>query len=562
MKKFMLYLGLIFAISTAALAQTPSQATTGAASQNSLTDEVDKIFAEYDKPNSPGCAVAIIQDGRIVYKRSYGMANLDYDIPITSESVFCMGSTTKQFTAACIVLLAQKGVISLDDDIRKYVPEIPQYGSTITIRHLIHHTSGVRDLYELMDLAGDSFEERSTEDAIQMIARQKELNFKPGERYLYSNTGYLLLAEIVKRASGKSLREFAEENIFRPLGMSNSHFDDDYTMIVKNRVTSYRPEAGEGFRLYFLNWNIFGSGNLLTTVEDLYRWDQNFYDNKLGGSGFVEQMLTRGKLNDGEELHYAFGLVYEEYKGMKAVGHRGAFLGFRTGMIRFPEQRVTAICLCNVSTAPPDDFAKRAIEIYLADQLKQQTGSKPVTTETASVKLSEQDIVAKAGVYWNSKIEEARRLYLKDGKPVSAGSALSPLGKDRFKVLGLPIELTFVLPRQGSPLQLHETAYGGKPVIYETIQVVAPTSAQLAEYAGTYYSEEIAATYKLIIQEGKLVLPRQRVEDRPLLPMFADAFMNDALGNIRFTRDEQNLVSGFRLNSTRVKHLWFAKGRR
>ena len=328
----------------------------------SPTSKIDQLFAEWDKPDSPGAALAVIKDGSIIYEHGYGLADLDRNIPITSESVFYLASVSKQFTAACIGLLVQRGIISLDDSIRKYLPEIPEYERAITIRHLIHHTSGLRGYFELLTLMGKSLEGIGNEDVIEVLSRQRALNFKPGEEHLYSNSGYVVLAEIVKCASGKSLREFADANIFRPLGMQHTCFED-HSMVVRNRVTSYSPKEGGGFHSHIKNFNVVGDGGLLSTIDDLYLWDQNFYDNKLGDSGFVDQMLTRGKLNSGDELDYSFGLVHRIYRGSKTIGHAGGMLGFRTFIIRFPEQRFTVICLCNLGSIEPQQLAERVADL-------------------------------------------------------------------------------------------------------------------------------------------------------------------------------------------------------
>ena len=336
----------------------------------SLTDKVDELFTEWDKPDSPGCAIGIIQDGKLIYTRGYGMSDLENGIPLTAKSVFYIASTSKQFTAASIVLLAQRGHLSLDDDLREYVPEVPQYERPITIRHLIHHTSGIRDYLDLFSLAGRSQEESfGNEDAIEILSRQKAANFSPGERHLYSNSGYILLAEIVGRVSGKSLREFAEGAIFKPLRMHDTFFDDDLTPC-KGRVISYRPGEDGGFQSYAKNLRVVGDCGLLTTVEDLYRWDQGLYGGKLFDGEFISQMLTCGKLNSGEQLKYAFGLVVGEYRGLKTIHHPGSMLGFQAQMIHFPEQNFTVICLCNLSGMNPPMSTTRIAHMYLLDDFE------------------------------------------------------------------------------------------------------------------------------------------------------------------------------------------------
>ncbi len=471
MKKVLVSTALALALFTA----TPTQ-TGSAGSQKELNEKVDKLFAQWDKPDSPGCALGVIKDGKLIYKRGYGSANLDYNAPLSPESVFYIASTSKQFTAASILLLVKRGAISLDDDIRKYFPEFPKYEATITVNHLVHHTSGVRDYLELMGMAGQKPDEPiNNEEAVELIARQKGLNFKPGEKFLYSNSNYVLMAEIVRRASGKSLREFAEENIFSPLGMTNTHFNDDRTAVVKNRVTSYAPISGGRFRQFIKTIEAMGDGNLLTTVEDLAKWDQNFYDNKVGGEGFSQQMLTRVKLNNGEEIPYAFGLGNEEYKGLKAVAHGGAFMGFRTEMIRFPDQRFTAICLCNVGAANPSALARQVADLYLADQLK----------------------------------------------PAEAKSTNAPAA-----------------PKPQQPVTL--------------------TAEQLAEYAGAYYSEELDATYRIVFEDGKLLVKVRNGPRGNLSSQAKDEFRMFG-ATFSFTRNDQRQITGFALSGGRVKGIQFVR---
>lgn len=247
------------------------------------TDKVDKIFASWDKTTSPGAALAVIRDGRIIYKRGYGMAKLEDGIVMTSDKIFDIGSVSKQFTATCVVLLVRQGKVSLDDNVRKYIPELPDYGTPITVRHLLHHTSGLRDYNALLELAGFRGDSDcpNVDEALEVICRQKKLNYPPGEEYSYTNTGYFLLSQIVERVSGKSLNAFAQENIFKPLGMEHTLYQDDHTQIIKNRASGYDP-AEQGFKLDMSNWNETGDGNVYTSVEDLYLWDQAFYNYKLG----------------------------------------------------------------------------------------------------------------------------------------------------------------------------------------------------------------------------------------------------------------------------------------
>ncbi len=364
---------IVFLIVLVALILTTYGLIQGNNSPDPQTNEVDKIFAGWDKPDTPGCALGIIQDGRFIYKRGYGMANLEYGIPLASQSVFRIGSTSKQFTAMCILLLEEEGRLSVDDKLIKYLPEMPDYAKSITIRHLLHHTSGVRDYLTLMRLAGARGDDFYTDpEVVDLITRQKELNFAPGDEFLYSNSGYFLLAEIVKRVTGNSMAVYAEDNIFKPLGMTHTHFHNDHTQIVKNRASGYGREKDGNFWINMTTLGMIGDGGVFTSIDDLLQWDLNFYDNKLGKADQkrIDKMLTPGVLNSGKKLDYAFGLGISEYKGLKMVSHGGAFVGFRAEMIRFPEQKFSVIVLANLGNINPSRLARQVADIYLADRFK------------------------------------------------------------------------------------------------------------------------------------------------------------------------------------------------
>ena len=279
------------------------------------TDKVDKVFAQWDTTTSPGCALAVVRDGQLIYKRGYGMAKVEDDIVMTPDRIFDLGSVSKQFTATCVAMLAREGKLSLDDDIRKYFPDLPQYERPITVRHLIHHTSGLRDYNGLLVLAGFRSESDcpNVDEALELVYRQKNLNYSTGGEYSYTNTGYFLLGQIVEKVSGQSLNQFAQERIFKPLGMTHTLYQDDHRQIIKNRATGYE-QAEKGYRLNMSNWDETGDGNVYSSVEDLFLWDQAFYNYKLG-KDLMDMLHTVGVLNDGKKLDYAFGLVITEHKG-------------------------------------------------------------------------------------------------------------------------------------------------------------------------------------------------------------------------------------------------------
>lgn len=548
---------------------TPANAQSDISSRNKSAEKVDALFAQWNKPDSPGCALAVIKDGQIIYKHGYGMANLDYGIPISSQSVFNIASVSKQFTAMSIALLAKQGKLSLDDDIHKYLPEFPQYQSPVTIRNLIYQTSGIRDYSHLMLAAGIRFQDAPDEDVLKMLARQKDLNFKPGEEYLYSNSNYFLLAQIVRRASGKSLREFAQENIFKPLGMVNTAFQNDGTEIIKNRATGYSSRQTGGFSVETIGSYHVGDGGLSTTIDDLVLWDQNYYDNKLGGGvQLIQQFLTPGTLNSGKTTAYAFGLEVETYKGLKAFGHDGVYYGFNASMIRFPEQRFSVICLCNLSSIVSPTLTRQVADLYLASEFKQSDGSRSEIElpEPKIVQVPEKELAAVSGSYFASANNNFRRLYVKNGKLMysrgTSESELAPLGNNRFLMLGTPdrVELDFKSPRPGAPLQMITVVNGEVFMTHDSVESATYTGAQLIEFTGTYYSNEIDATYNINLQGEKLLLRRKNVDgETPLLGQFADTFSAAGTGSIKFIRDRQERVTGFLLSTGRVRGLRFDK---
>jgi len=519
---------------------------------------VDKLFAAWERPDSPGCALSVIEDGQFVYQRGYGMANLEHDVPISSQTVFRIGSTSKQFTAMCVTLLAEQGRLSLDDDIRKYLPEIPEYERPVTIRHLVHHTSGLRDYLTLMELAGMRDQDFYTdEEVIEMLARQKELNFAPGDEYLYSNTGYYLLGVIVKRASGQSLRRFAEEHIFGPLGMTSTHFHDDHTEVVKQRAMGYSPKQGGGYRIDVTTLDMVGDGGLFTTVEDLFLWDQNFYHNRLGqgDTGLIRHMLTPGTLNDGEELDYAFGLMVSGYKGLKMVSHAGAFVGFRAEMIRFPEQKVSVICLASLSTINPERLARQVADVYLADQLEEQ----PETRFLEETWFLED----KVGVYRSETTGLIIELSLEGGgllaETCGEKARLVPIGETDFVVHApFTARIKFERQEQGNPWLMHVREEDDKPDTLQPLEVVSPGLKQLAEYAGNYRSAELQVTYRLVLEDDRLYVKHRSAPEEPLRPASSGMFWVDRV-TLLFVRDGAGRVCGFTLQAGRVRNIRFVR---
>lgn len=429
-----------------------------------LTAKVDELFAEWDKPDSPGCALAVIKDGEIIYQRGYGMADLERNVPLSPASVFDIGSTGKQFTAMLIALLARGGALALDDDVHKHLPELPAYEQPITIRHLIHHTSGLRDYTDLMYLSDMPFENFYHEDELfDLICRQKGLNYRPGDEYLYTNTGYFLLGVITSRAAGKSYPDLIREHILEPLGMQATSFNDDARRIVKNRALGYSPKDGGGYGTEISFCGGYGDGAIISTVEDLFLWDQNYYDNKLGGGqDLIRGMLEPGKLNSGGTLDYAFGLRVSKYRGLDLVSHGGSWAGYRAEMVRFPDQKFSVICLANLTSINPSQLALRVADLYLSEAFTEPSPSASEGTSdslesatgqtTSASQMTSGQLADYTGLYRSEELNAAYKIFLEgDQLRVKRGYAptevLQPVTQNQFTSSGLTLQ--FVRDEQG-----------------------------------------------------------------------------------------------------------------
>ena len=426
------------------------------------TAKVDKLFAPWDKATTPGLALAVIRDGKIIYERGYGMAKLEDGIVNTPDKVFDIGSVSKQFTATCVAMLIREGKVGLDDDICKYLPEMPAYEKPVTVSHLLHHTSGLRDYNALLSLAGFRPESDSptVEEAYEVICRQKKLNYPPGEEYSYTNTGFFLLSQIVERVSGKSLNTFAQERIFKPLSMTKTLFQDDHTQIIKDRATGYE-QGKNGYAISMSNWDETGDGNVYTTVRDLFLWDQAFYSNTLG-KDLMDMLHTQGVLNSGKKIDYALGLVVREYKGLKVVEHGGAWVGFRAAIVRFPEQKFSVVILANLDAINPSGLAFRVADLYLADLIKAPAKVEAKKTPTASVPkaepvktLSAAELKEYAGTYVSEELLDVRyKLSVEKDALLAEMRTLEPaplksMAPDRFMLPGFGMNIEFVRGADG-----------------------------------------------------------------------------------------------------------------
>ena len=533
---------------------------------------LDAVFAEYADPDGPGCAFAVSRDGQQVMARAYGMANLEWDIPNTPETVFEPGSVSKQFAAAATILLALDGAIDLDDDIREYFPEMPDYGTPITVRMLIHHTSGLRDWGAVAGIHGWPRWSRihSHQHALDIASRQRALNYEPGLYYSYTNTGYNLQAMLVERVTGQTFEEFSQERIFQPLGMTKTQWRDDFTEIVKERSVAYTRGDDDAWHMLMPFENVHGNGGLLTTVGDLLRFTRNLDTGVVGGPEFIRLMHERGTLSTGREISYAGGLFIGEYRGVREVQHSGGTAGYRGFLTRFPDHGVAVSVMCNAGPANPGRLAREVADLYLGDDAFEEAAAiaeeAAALTEAAGdeetvVDVDPARVAAVAGGYRDTRTGQFMQLTA-DGSSLRLGAG--PGGMELLAVS----ENEFASPG-GVSIAFEEAGDGGRPaaimntpvaenVRIEPVAEFAPTASDLAAYVGAYHSDEAEVTYWVEIEDGELTLRDRYGDGGTIEPVYADAFTRGA-GTFIFRRDAAGRVTGASLSQGRVWDLRFAR---
>lgn len=455
----------------------------GQTNENSIEKQIDQLFAKYSSTTS-GVAVAVVKDGKVVFKKGYGMANLEFEVPMTTKTVLNIGSVSKQFTAFAIYLLEKQGKLSLEDDARKYIAEIPDYGKVVKIKHLLAHTSGVKDQAALMSLAGWRSGDVATRlDVLRLLSRQKELNFEPGSQYLYSNAGYVLLAEIVRRASGQTFYEFTKKNIFEPLEMTDTQFYDDHERIVKNRADSYELVGGV-YKKQSLNHSSDGAGNLLTTAEDMAKWALNFENPKVGDDGLIRRFNEPSLLNNGEKVVYARfgddvgyhakGQIHWDNGGLKQISHGGHAAAFRSTFWRFPDQRFAVVLLSNDEHFEQAKNAQIIVELYLKDLLKpKQNVNSPNVNTDKPVEKSNADLKDYEGRFYNKELDAIYDAKIVNGKlflsHIRHGEIeLTESGKDKFTGrIEFPAEVEFVRNKEAKVYEMKISNWGAKNVKFE-----------------------------------------------------------------------------------------------
>ena len=530
---------------------------------------LDAVFAEWDRQDSPGCAAGALRNGEFVFRGAYGMANLDHEVPLTPDSVFRMASVSKQFTVAAVLVAEDQGLLSLADPIRKHFPDLPGWGDPVRVRHLVHHTSGIRDYLVVMALRGLGDDAYYTDADVLAALRQLErLNFEPGTEYLYSNSGYWLLAQLIHRVSGKTLREFAAEHLLGPVGMTNSHFHDRHRQIVPGRATGYRPRPeaeGDGFEVDATTLEMVGDGGLYTSVNQLRHWERTFLDPAALGPDLLRRLMAPGRFNDGSAQDYAGGLGLGEYRGLATVSHGGGFVGFRTYALRFPEQEFAVFVLCNSASADPGELSRQVADLFLADEMA------PVRADSESVPT--EDPALPPGQFWEADSRSLASIEQEndgDGLVLVRGGARTPLSVVEGELSGFAGDTRLRLEPQPDGFALRQP--GQRDFRYVRVEPYRrdqgePSLGAMLDLTGSFRCRELDVTYEVRADSRPGLTLVGPGEERILEPVFLDpegaspVYAWDG-GTVRFLPDPdpgEDRARGFELSAGRARGFLFVR---
>ncbi|HEX7774256.1 MAG TPA: serine hydrolase domain-containing protein, partial [Pyrinomonadaceae bacterium] len=510
----------------------------------------EKVSKAYVAPG-PGCAAAVSLNGETVFEKAFGLADLEHNVPNTTQTIFESGSVAKQFTAASLVLLQQDGKLSLDDPVRKYISELPDYGAPLAIRHLLNHTAGLRDWGTVLGLTGAGRGNRviTQELALDVITHQRSLDFTPGSEYSYSNSGYNLAAIIVERVSKQKFPAFVEERLFKPLGMKNSSWRDDYQRIVPGRAQAYARQGNGPWRLNMPFMNVYGNGGMLTTVGDWMKWNA-MLDSQSLGAPLVTALETRGVLNDGRKIAYALGLVIDKYKGLNDVSHGGATAGYQTFLARYPDNKVSVGVMCN-GTSP----GAGGIAANITDEI---FGPFPETTKTEPAKVSENELKKFVGIWRNEKTHTPARFVIENGVSRWSGARLVPMGGGQFTAGNNQLKFTF--DKDDKPVSAETIDSDGEVRRFVPEQEWKPTPADLASFKGDWFSEEAGATLTVAVDADKMFIKQRPSTSLAMQPLYKDHFSVPGY-IVWFTRDQNGKVSGMHVGASRMRDMLFVRHR-
>ena len=535
----------------------------GAQLSSEEVQQIDSLFLDWNQANHPGGSIGIMENSKLVYTRAFGLASLEYQVPNTVGTQYNIASVSKQFTAMGIVILHNQGKLSVDDDIRKHLPELPDFGPKITIRHMLQHTSGLRSLHALFALAGWRGDDaRTNEDLNRIILNQKELNFIPGDEYTYCNTGYMLMVNIIEKVSGEQFIPWMTSNIFEPMNMHQTYVEDNYARVVPNNATSYYMSDDEVERAVEY-WGYIGSGNIHSTTGDLLIWLENFHKPMPGWKDHFDMLQTLNPLNNGTWNDYAFGLRISDFLGYKSIGHGGAIGGFRSSIITYPLLKLNIVILSNFSRANPGGKSRDISRILLEDlSAVKKTAS---TASQKAIKLSLEELNKFEGYYWNDTHNYSRKIYVRNDtlryfRSEENESPLIPIAKNKFVMANRDQALAVVFKTELNRTQMILEIENQAPNISVQYQAVEQTETEMNEYAGIYYSPEIETTYKITYKDDTLRWHHSRHGNKPIKRIKKDVLdSNWPMNTIKIQRNELGKVSGIRVSNGRVKHLWFEK---
>lgn len=552
-----------FAIATAFICAVSASAHAQATPE--LSRRADSLLRVFSTGDAPGLAVAVVRDGKVLYSKGQGYANLEHRIPITSSTVFDVASVSKQFAGLAVAMLVQQGKVALSDDIRKYIPELQVMPKPITVNHLLHHTSGMRDWPGTLGLAGWKYDDVISFDQILSMAyHQKTLNFEPGSEYMYSNTGYNLLAEMVKRVTGKPFRVWTDENLFQPLGMTSSVFRDDHTLVVPQRALGYSRGSDGKWHGATNNLTALGSSSLMSSADDMARWLINFDDAKVGGTAAMTLSRTKGILNNTNEIPYAFGISHGTYRSVRTLNHSGSWAAFVSFLVHFPDQKAGVVVLANAPSVNTARAAYALADIFMNDALgampSPPAATAPSTSPTATVSTAQLDRYAgayKLGPAWYVRIR-------RDGDKLVAhvaGESEAPMtarSTQDFWVANYGASMIFANAPTAPAAFL---VYRGKqsPRVDDR-GITAP--ANLTEFAGTYESDELGIAYPVSVRGKSLVLESRQHGDITLTHRWKSDFSGSAgpFRSVEFQRDGTGRINGFLVNiDERSRDIRFVK---
>jgi len=512
------------------------------------SEAVDRLLQPFGSQTAPGCAIGAIQNGQFVYRSAFGLADLDAVAPITTATPFHVASISKQFTAAALFFLVDAGKVRLEDSARRFIPELPSVAQDVTVADLLHHTSGLRDIFPLLEAAGRPPQILDIPGNLKVLAAQSGLNFAPGTDYEYVNSDYLLLGLIVERVSGMTLADFAEKHIFGPLGMAHSAFPGG-AKVITGAALGYSTRGAQFH--HSIPPLVAGDGGLQSSVEDLARWDENFYSATVGGKRLIDFLEEPGRLRSGVPLRYAAGLAIGKLRGLPAIGHDGILPGSRSDLVRFPAQHLTVICLCNRGDADASSLSRQIAAVYLQGKLKHRLY--PADFDYATSGLPDL-----AGV-WESKQGWILRAWSSvDGLSIALPQGwyeLAPLNRSELFAEGLGWRVTLT---RLSPDRIRLERNGGIPVIYDRLPASTPRAGELESLAGEYHSADADATWRFAAEGGRLVAWINGNWRIPLDAAGPDRFAGGPW-SLHFQYDAEGHVKGVELHRARLWNLWFER---